>query len=191
MSWHDPARYHEPAEDRALREELSQLLGLPSRRFFEAEPTPKMIALAQDLHREALRRRHTSRRKPMWMMMAAGLPLMFALSAVGVWGFQHKRRADDLAAAVLRQESQIRLMTQAVADAKAKAVLPAPAPAIAAIAPTPAPRRISPQPHQPVLVRNTSVPTLQTPPAGELVIEVRPSTTPMPTETQVVKQRGQ
>lgn len=187
MSWHDPARYHEPAEDRALREELSQLLGLPSRRFFEAEPTPKMIALAHDLHREALRRRHTSRRKPMWMMMAASLPLMFALSAVGVWGFQHKRRADDLAAAVLRQESQIRLMTQAVAEAKAKGVQPAPSPAVA-IAPV-APR-VTTQP-RPVLVRHSPAPAVQAPPAGELVIEVRPSTTPMPTETQVVKQRGQ
>ena len=57
MSWLEPARIHESAEDRDLRESLGQLLGFSARSFFDVEPTSKMIALAEDLRREALRRR--------------------------------------------------------------------------------------------------------------------------------------
>jgi hypothetical protein len=174
MSWHDPARTLESMEDQELREELSQLLGLPARNFFEVEPTPKMIALAEDLRREALRRRHTSRRKPVWMLLAAGLPLALALTALGSWGLQHKHRADDLAAAMARQEAQIQQMARLAAETKAKetqaSVQAASLPAVALNAATPAKVKTRP---------------------GELVIEVKPSTSTMPTQTQTVKQRGQ
>ena len=98
MSWHDPARIDEPDEERALREELGTLLGVKPPRFFDAEPTPRMIALAEDLRREALRRRHTTRQRPVWMLLAAGLPLALALTAAGTWSFQQKRKAETLAA---------------------------------------------------------------------------------------------
>lgn len=99
MPWHDPARLDESAEDRVLRGEMRQLLGLPGDGpLFEAEPTPEMIQLAERLRAEANRRRRTSRQRPAWMLLAAGLPFVVALGALGHWGLQHKRRADQLAA---------------------------------------------------------------------------------------------
>jgi cell division protein FtsB len=174
MSWHDPARDYDSSEDRELREELSQLLGLPTHRFFEVEPTPKMIALAEDLRREALRRRHTSRRRPVWMLLAAGLPLALALTAMGTWGLQHKRRADALAAAIAQKESELQRLAKAAAEAQFKE---AQAPTLTVGAP--------------VLARNSAMPLRIKAHPGELVIEVKPSSSPMPTQTQTVKQRGQ
>ena len=169
MSWHDPARSHESAEDRSMREGLSQLLGLPVHGFLEAEPTPKMIALAEDLRREALRRRHTSRRKPVWMLLAAGLPLALAVSALGSWGFQHKQRADALAATVAQKEMELRNMTKATAEAQVKPPLPSQAPV-------------------PVLAQNVAAPhgKAKTRPNGELVLEVKSYQTPS-LDTQPVK----
>jgi len=101
MSWSDPARRFEPAEDQALREELAGMLGLPTsrtpaaRNFFDAEPTPEMIALADKLRAEADRRRHTQRRRPSWMLAAAVLPFLLVLGGLGTWGANHKRRADE------------------------------------------------------------------------------------------------
>lgn len=175
MSWHDPMRTHESAEDRELRSELSQLLGLPKRDFFEVEVTPRMIALAEDLRREAMRRRHTTRQRPVWMLMAAALPLAISLGALGSWGYQHKQRADALAAAVAAKESAIQQMAQAAAAAQA-ATTQAP---VTAVSLDPAPIRTS-----------TRIARVK-PRPGELVIEVKPSTSSMPTQTQTVKQRGQ
>ncbi|MBI4913676.1 MAG: hypothetical protein HY823_13145 [Acidobacteria bacterium] len=109
MSWSDPARRFEPAEDRALREELAELLGAPaSRNFFGVEPTPELTALADKLRAEADRRRHTSRKRPAWMLMAAALPFLLAVAGVASWGVQQKRRADEahLRALQAAQEAQ-------------------------------------------------------------------------------------
>lgn len=97
MSWSDPARRFEPAEDRALRDELSELLGVPSgsRNFFGTEATPEIVALAEKLRGEAERRRHTSRKRPAWMLIAAALPFALLLAGLGNWGVQQKRRADE------------------------------------------------------------------------------------------------
>jgi hypothetical protein len=175
MSWHDPARTHESSEDRDLREELGQLLGVPARGFFGVEPTPKMIALAEDLHREALRRRHTSRQRPVWMLMAAALPLAIAVGSLASWGYNHKQRAEALAATVTQKEEQLREMAKAATEARIKASQASPAAIVSA----------------PVLARNSVTPFKVKTHPGELVIEVKPLTSPMPTQTQTVKQSGQ
>ena len=168
MSWLDPARIHESAEDRDLREVLAQFLGLPARSFFGVEATPKMIALAEDLRREALRRRHTSRRKPVWMLLAAGLPLALAVSALGSWGFQHKQRADTLTAAVAQKEVELRNMAKAAAELQVKETPPTlvSAPALA----------------QNTLLHGKAKPR----PNGELVLEVKSYQSPS-LDTQPVK----
>jgi hypothetical protein len=97
MSWSDPARRFEPAEDRALRDELSELLGVSAgpRNFFDTQATPEIIALAEKLRGEAERRRHTSRKRPAWMLIAAALPFALVLAGLGNWGVQQKHRADE------------------------------------------------------------------------------------------------
>ena len=109
MSWSDPARRFEPAEDVQLRAELRDLLGLgPGRAPSEVEPTPELKALAEDLRREAQRRSRTQRKRPTWgLLAAAALPLLAALAGLGGWGVQQKHRADDLAAQTLRQEQEL------------------------------------------------------------------------------------
>jgi hypothetical protein len=107
MSSLDPIRFAESEEDRALREELRQLLGVPNSNFFEVEPTAEMISLADDLRREAERRRRTARHRPARMLLAAGLPLALVFAGVGAWGFQQKQRADALAAMVAQKEQQL------------------------------------------------------------------------------------
>jgi outer membrane murein-binding lipoprotein Lpp len=115
MSWHDPARSLEPEADTALRNELRGLLGLPEPEplRFEAEPTPELIRLADDLRREALRRNHTARRRTSWMLVAAALPFALALGGVGVWGIGQKHKADELASTVAREEAQIHQLAAA------------------------------------------------------------------------------
>ena len=169
MSWHDPARTHESAADRDLREELSQILGLPARGFFAVEPTPKMMALADDLRREALRRRHTSRSKPVWMLLAAGLPLALAVGALASWGYQHKQRADVLAATVVQKEIELRDMSKATAEIQVKGT------------------QQQASVTAPVLVQTTiSHGKVKTRPNGELVLEVKSYQTPS-LDTQPVK----
>ena len=107
MPWLDPARQDESPEDRELRAELRGLVGLPvhpygssfESNFFGAEPTPELVKLAESLRTEAMRRRNTARRRPMWMLLAAGLPVALLISGLGVWGVQQKQKADFLAAA--------------------------------------------------------------------------------------------
>lgn len=118
MSWSDPARRFEPAEDQALREELAGLLGMPAsrmpgaRNFFDAEPTPELIALAEKLRGEADRRRHTQRRRPSWMLAAAVLPFLLVLGGLGTWGANHKRRADEAQALAAQAKEEARLREQ-------------------------------------------------------------------------------
>ncbi len=109
MSWSDPARRFEPAEDVQLRAELRELLGLgaPAPRV-AAPATPELSQLAEDLRREALRRRRTERRRPSWgLVAAAALPLLAVLAGMGSWGVQQKRRADALAARAERSEAEL------------------------------------------------------------------------------------
>jgi hypothetical protein len=116
MSWLDPARLGESDEDRALREELRGLLGGPSA-FFPAEVTPELMALAEDLRREAERRRRTIRPRPAWMLMAAAaLPFALAIGGLGVWGYQQKHRADGLAQDLARQDQEHRQQLVAVSN---------------------------------------------------------------------------
>lgn len=103
MSWSDPSRRFEPAEDQALRAELSDLLGLAPRKHAPAEPTPELTLLAEELRKEALRRRHTERRKPSWgLLTAAVLPLMAGMGALGFWGHQQHQKAEALASQAQR-----------------------------------------------------------------------------------------
>ncbi len=109
MSWSDPARRFEPAEDVQLRAELRDLLGLgPMMVPSAAEPTAELTALANDLRREAQRRSRTERKRPTWgLLAAAALPLLAALVGLGSWGFQQKHRADDLSVQAQRQEQEL------------------------------------------------------------------------------------
>jgi len=110
MSWSDPTRRFEPAEDVQLRAELRDLLGLgpvmaPS---VATAPNAELTALAEDLRREAQRRSRTQRKRPTWgLLAAAALPLLAALAGLGSWGFQQKQRADGLALQAQRQEQEL------------------------------------------------------------------------------------
>ena len=115
MSWSDSARRFEPAEDVQLRAELRDLLGLGPVASAKAptappatEPTAELMALADDLRREAQRRSRTQRKRPTWgLLAAAALPLLAILTGFGTWGFQQKHRADELAAQTQRQEQEL------------------------------------------------------------------------------------
>lgn len=109
MSWSDPARRFEPAEDVQLRAELRDLLGLgPVAAKASAAPDPELTALAEDLRREAQRRRRTERKRPTWgLLAAAALPLLAVLAGMGTWGFQQKQRADGLALQAQHQEQEL------------------------------------------------------------------------------------
>jgi|ERR1035438_2028045 hypothetical protein len=109
MSWSDPARRFEPAEDVQLRAELRDLLGLgPVKALGATEPSVELNTLADDLRREARRRSHTDRKRPTWgLLAAAALPLLAALGGLGTWGLQQKQRADGLVAQTQRQEQEL------------------------------------------------------------------------------------
>jgi len=109
MSWSDPARRFEPAEDVQLRAELRDLLGLgPTMALQASEPTVELKSLADDLRREAQRRSRTQRKRPTWgLLAAAALPLLATLAGLGTWGFQQKQRADGLAVQAQRQEQEL------------------------------------------------------------------------------------
>jgi hypothetical protein len=109
MSWHDPARSNEPEEDSALRSELRGLLGLPARaaNYFETEPSPELIRLADDLRREAQRRNRTARQRNSWMLLAAAVPFTLALGGLGAWGLAEKHQLDLLSAKVAQEEAEL------------------------------------------------------------------------------------
>lgn len=110
MSWSDPARRFEPAEDVELRSELRELLGLAEAEAPRAVAAdPALVELADSLRREAERRRHaTLRPRASWRLAAAaGLPILLGLGALGGWGLQQKHRADGLAAQVAERDARI------------------------------------------------------------------------------------
>lgn len=114
MPWPEPVRRFESPEDKELRAELAELLGYhPGQgagpaNFFGAKPTPELIALAEKLRLEAQRRRNTARRRPGWLLVAAGLPIALALTGLGTWGFHQQRKAEAAAAAVRAMEERVR-----------------------------------------------------------------------------------
>lgn len=122
MSWSDPARRFEPAEDVELRAELRDLLGLgPLAAAAPAEPSLELTALAEDLRREAQRRRRTERHRPTWgLLAAAALPLLAALAGLGTWGFQQKQRADGLALQAQQQTQELNRLAAAHASEVAR-----------------------------------------------------------------------
>ena len=122
MSWSDPARRFEPAEDVQLRAELRDLLGLgPVASPAAPAPTPELKALAEDLRREAQRRSRTQRRRPTWgLLAAAALPLLAALAGLGSWGYQQKHRADELSLQAQRQEQELNRLAEVHATEVAK-----------------------------------------------------------------------
>ncbi|HJW09031.1 MAG TPA: hypothetical protein VJ483_05305 [Holophagaceae bacterium] len=126
MSWSDPGRRFEPAEDVELRSELRELLGLgaePVSTLPDTEPTPELRDLAEDLRREAERRRRTYpfRTRPSWKLLsAAALPFVLGLAGAGAWGLQQKHRADDLAQAVAQKESDMRRASMEAEASKAE-----------------------------------------------------------------------
>lgn len=122
MSWSDPARRFEPAEDVQLRAELRDLLGLgPVAVSAPAAPSNELTALAEDLRREALRRRRTERKRPSWgLLAAAALPLLAALAGMGTWGLQQKQRADGLALQAQQQSQELDRLAAAHASDLAK-----------------------------------------------------------------------
>ena len=122
MSWSDPARRFEAAEDVHLRAELRDLLGLgPQGAPMAAEPTAELRALADDLRREAQRRSRTQRSRPTWgLLAAAALPLLAVLAGLGGWGLQQKQRADGLALQAQHQEQALAQLATTHASEVAK-----------------------------------------------------------------------
>jgi len=175
MSWHDPARSLEPESETTLRNELRGLLGMPApaTSYFETEPTPELIKLADDLKHEAQRRNRTFRKKNSWMLMAAALPFALAVGGVGVWGVSQKRKVDQLAAAVAQQQAQIQRLA-ATQQQPQPAGIPAPVAGPAART----------QPH--VLLVGQAAPRRK---PKELVIPVQRSAEPNANDTQRVKVR--
>ena len=114
MPWPEPVRRFESPEDKELRAELAELLGhrpvqgAGPANYFGAKPTPEVVALAEKLRAEAQRRRNTARRRPGWMLLAAGLPIALALTGLGSWGLHQQRKAEAAAAAVRQMEERVR-----------------------------------------------------------------------------------
>ena len=183
MSWHDPARSLESEADSALRNELRGLLGIaaPPSSYFEAEPTPELILLADDLRREAQRRNRTARKRSSWMLLAAAAPFALAMGGMGVWGVSQMHKADRLAATVAHEETELHRLALAMAEQSRPqpqvpgAQLPVQGPG------GPAAKS---QPAQ-VLLLGEAAPRKARP--KELVIPVERSPEPSPSDTQRVK----
>ena len=154
MSWSDPARRFEPAEDVELRSELRELLGLAELAPAAALPDPELAALADSLRKEAERRRHaTLRPRPSWRLaMAAALPILLGLGAVGTWGFQQKHRADALAAQVVDQDARLQRVSSESDTAKLELAQERAAKEDAQMKLVQIAQKLSPQDRQPYLV---------------------------------------
>lgn len=180
MSWHDPDRSGEPEDETALRNELRGLLGLPARdartNYFETEPTPELVRLADSLRQEARRRTRTARRRSSWMLAAAALPFAVTLGGIGAWGLAQKHKVDQLSARVAEQESQVQRLASALQAVPA--AQPAAVPAQAA--PAPAGKVRPPQ----VLLLGKGSPKGK---PKELVIPVERTAEPDLNDTQRVK----
>lgn len=124
MSWSDPSRRFEPAEDVELRSELRDLLGLSQVEAPASAASPELAdelaELADSLHREAERRRHAMLRpRPSWKLAAAAaFPILIGAGALGGWGMQQKHRADDLAARMADKDAKIQVIASENAAAK-------------------------------------------------------------------------
>jgi hypothetical protein len=144
-------------------------MGVPKRTVFEVTASPELIALADDLRREARRRNHTARKRSSWMLLAAALPIALAIGGVGTWGVGQKHKADALAATIQQHEATIQRMAAAAQQA--------PAPTAAEAAP------------QAVLVGDRKL--AATPKSKgrpkELIIPVQRSADPLASDTQRVK----
>jgi hypothetical protein len=154
MSWHDLRNIEESEEDRALRAELRDMLGAgarPPQAQAEAAPdAAAMAALAQSLHREAVRRRRTSApggprvlgslghlgRRAAFIALAAAVPIAAALTAMGAWGSRLRQREEALSAATVELASRQSRMDEAVQAAREKEAQPPPEGAKGAEAPT-------------------------------------------------------
>ncbi|MBP1628014.1 MAG: hypothetical protein H6Q00_2489 [Holophagaceae bacterium] len=127
MSWPETA-CDESSADQELRMELKGLMGLdpevPARP--KAQLSPEILALAEELRRESVRRRHApiiklAKPRPVWpMLLAAGLPVALALGGLGVWGSVQKRKADTLAAAVREKDAEMQRLAKITAEAAAQ-----------------------------------------------------------------------
>ncbi len=166
MSWLDPQRSQEPSGDTALRAELRSLLGMKPRNYFESEPTPELVALAEELRKEARRRNHTARRRSHWMLLAAALPLAVAFGGVSLWGIAQKHKAEDLASAMVQKEAELTRMAASARRA-------------------PVPEK-SVQVQQPLLVSGRKQPKPATK-GKELVIPIERPANVIPQDTQQVK----
>jgi len=114
MSWLDSVRGSEPAGDPELRAELRDLLGLGPVSPHTPAPSLELKALADDLLREAQRRRRTDRQRSSWVLLAAAaFPFALGLVGLGTWGVRQKQRADALAENVRHQEVELSRITQA------------------------------------------------------------------------------
>lgn len=166
MSWHDSQRLSEPESETALREELRGLLGWEPSNYFESEPTPELVALAEDLRREARRRNHTARSRSHWMLLAAAVPLALAFGGMSLWGIAQKHRAEDLAATVAQREAEIARMAS---SQKALPAVPA-----------------SPQKPE-ALLASSAKPSSKSPKPKQLVIQLDQTSRQMVSDTQQVK----
>lgn len=119
MSWSDPSRRFEPAEDVELRSELRDLLGLSQVEAPAAASSPELVELADSLQREAERRRHAMLKpRPSWKLAAAAaFPILIGVGSLG-WGMQQKHRADDLAARMADKDARIQVIASENAAAK-------------------------------------------------------------------------
>lgn len=113
MSWSDPSRRFEPAEDVQLRAEMSDLLGFESAPRASEKPTPELVALAEELRKEAQRRKRLERRRPSWGLLAAAvLPLAAAVAGLGIWGQGNRTKAEAMAAAATRRAQELEQQVQ-------------------------------------------------------------------------------
>jgi hypothetical protein len=112
MQWHDLMKIDEPEEDLALRAEFQNILGMNPVQHSHSDPAPDDIALVKSLYREAMRRRRTAAavapmsRRPLFILVAAAIPVIFSVAALGTWGVKQKRRADILAAKTKELETK-------------------------------------------------------------------------------------
>lgn len=125
MSWRETA-CDESTADQELRMELKDLLGLDPKVPVRpnAQLTPEILNLAEELRREANRRQHAPvvKVRRVWpMLLAAGLPVALVLGGIGTWGTIQKRKADALAADNRVKEAEMQRLAKASAEAAAQA----------------------------------------------------------------------
>jgi len=130
MQWRDIIKIDESEEDIALRTELQNMLGIMPVQQSHSEPAPDVIALAKSLHGEAMRRRRTAttvvplNKRPLFVLIAAAIPVFFCVAALGTWGIKQKRRADILAAKTIELETRQNRIDAAREGARTREIQP-------------------------------------------------------------------